>query len=173
MSNPDTRKTQSGQLVFAVAFLLGALFLASQLPSEVQWFKKTKLFAQPAFWPTLSVLGMVGFGLAHFWSNFRRNDISREWAEVAVWARSLEFVVWFMVYVHVVPIVGYLPSSLIFAPLLAYRMGYRSAFMLFSAAGMALCVVVLFKTFLSVKIPGGMIYEYLPGGFRTFMILYL
>jgi hypothetical protein len=171
MSAPGER-TQSGQLIFAVAFLVFALFLASQLRVEVQWFPKTKMFAQPAFWPTLSILGMVVFGLFHVRSNFRRDDWRREWAEVSIWARSLEFVVWFMVYVHMVPVIGYLLSSLIFAPLLAYRMGYRSRFMLGAAMVTALSVVVVFKSLLSVKIPGGMIYEHLPGGLRTFMILY-
>jgi hypothetical protein len=35
----------------------------------------------------------------------------------------------------------------------------------------ALSIVLVFKTFLEVKIPGGAIYEYLPDTLRTFMIL--
>ena len=172
MTTPTTR-TQSGQLVFAALFLLFALFLALNLQTQVQWLDKTKLFAQPAFWPTVSVLGMLGFGIGHFWGQFRRDDLKREWAEVSIWLRSIEFVVWFMIYVHVVPIIGYLLASVIFAVLLAFRMGYRSRFMLFSAAGMAIVVVVVFKSLLSVKIPGAMIYEWLPQDLRIFMIRYL
>jgi hypothetical protein len=43
--------------------------------------------------------------------------------------------------------------------------------MLGSAVLVALAVVVVFKSFLSVKIPGGAIYEYLPDALRSFFIL--
>jgi hypothetical protein len=35
----------------------------------------------------------------------------------------------------------------------------------------ALSIVLVFKTFLEVKIPGGIIYEFLPSTLRSFMIL--
>jgi len=34
-----------------------------------------------------------------------------------------------------------------------------------------LSIVLIFKTFLEVKIPGGAIYEFLPNTLRSFMIL--
>jgi hypothetical protein len=34
-----------------------------------------------------------------------------------------------------------------------------------------LFIVLIFKTFLEVKIPGGAIYEFLPNTLRSFMIL--
>jgi hypothetical protein len=34
-------------------------------------------------------------------------------------------------------------------------------------------IVLFFKAFLQVKIPGAALYEYLPVGIRTFFILYL
>ena len=43
--------------------------------------------------------------------------------------------------------------------------------MMLAAVLFGLATVVVFKSFLSVKIPGGMIYEYLPGAIRTFFIL--
>jgi hypothetical protein len=52
-------------------------------------------------------------------------------------------------------------------------MGYRSRLMMGISAAFAVFVVLLFKAFLSVKIPGGMVYEYLPGELRSFFILYL
>ena len=76
-----------------------------------------------------------------------------------------------MVYVWLVPIVGYLPMTLIIAPLLCYRLGYRDRKILWAAAGVGLTIVVVFKAFLDVKIPGALLYEYLPGGIRNFMIL--
>ena len=54
---------------------------------------------------------------------------------------------------------------------LAYRLGYRSRYMLWVSAIFAVVVVVVFKGLLNVKIPGGAIYEYLPGALRSFFIL--
>ena len=102
-----------------------------------------------------------------------RSGLAGAGTEAIIWARSLEYLVWFMVYVWLVPIVGYLPVTLIFAPLLAFRLGYRSKQMLLLAAAMGFLIVVFFKAGLSVKIPGGMAYEYLPDAIRNFMIVYL
>jgi hypothetical protein len=55
--------------------------------------------------------------------------------------------------------------------LLALRLGYNARMAAWSAVG-GLATVLLFKTFLSVKVPGGAIYEYLPNGLRAFMITY-
>jgi|GEM_PF-5204860 len=38
----------------------------------------------------------------------------------------LEWAAWFLVDVWLVPIIGYLPMTLIFAPALTWRMGYRT-----------------------------------------------
>ena len=44
--------------------------------------------------------------------------------------------------------------------------------MLIAAIGGAAIIVVIFKSFLQVMIPGGAIYEALPGGLRQFMLTY-
>jgi ribose/xylose/arabinose/galactoside ABC-type transport system permease subunit len=72
-----------------------------------------------------------------------------------------------------VPVVGYLPATLVFVPALSWRMGYRTRRMMGASVVMALAIVILFKGFLSVRIPGGAVYEYLPDGLRSFFILYL
>ncbi len=167
----QNQKPVSGDVLFAAFFLILSAYLVSQIPWQVQWFKGTKLFAQPAFWPVVSLAGMLIFALFHFATRFRRDDWGREWAEAAVWTRSVEYVVWFMIYVHAVPLIGYLLSTLIFAPVLAYRRGYRQPKTLLAAAGVGLLTVLFFKSFLPVKIPGGAIYEYLPNGLRSFMII--
>lgn len=78
-----------------------------------------------------------------------------------------------MGYVLLVPIVGYLPVTLVFVPLLTWRMGYRSPRMLWISVAFAVVVVLVFKGLLSVRIPGALLYEYLPGPLRSFAILYL
>lgn len=166
------RYRRPGDLVFALAFLLFAIFLLSQLGEEVKWTKRTKFFAQPSFWPAVAILGMVFFGALHCVGSLVSPRIRGRWREVLFWARSLEYLAWFMAYVIAVPLVGYLPSTVAFAVVLTARAGYRGARMLGAAGAAGIAIVVIFKSFLQVKVPGGAVYEYLPDGIRSFMLTY-
>ncbi|MBE1296410.1 tripartite tricarboxylate transporter TctB family protein [Phycobacter azelaicus] len=162
-----------GQLIFALALVgLSALLLAL-IGDQTAWVKKTKFFAQPRFWPGVALGGMVLLGGLHLyrlpWRRVTRHD---GW-EARRWGQALEYVLWFMGYVLLVPIVGYLPVTLVFVPLLTWRMGYRSPRMLWISVAFAVVVVLVFKGLLSVRIPGALLYEYLPGPLRSFAILYL
>jgi putative tricarboxylic transport membrane protein len=160
-----------GQLVFALGFFAASALLLAMIGDQTRWVAKARLVAQPRFWPAVSLGGMVLFGGLHLarlpWRRIGRHDL----AEVARWVRVIEFALWFIGYVLVVPIIGYLPGTLGFVPLLAWRMGYRGRRMMAVSLGFALSVVVLFKSVLAVKIPGGLIYDYLPGALRSFFIV--
>ncbi|SEO97776.1 Tripartite tricarboxylate transporter TctB family protein [Salinihabitans flavidus] len=166
------RYRRPGDLVFAVFFMLFALFLLANLGTQTEWVKRTQLVAQPAFWPAVAVWGMAIFGALHLASSFISPRIPGRLAEVTFWLRSLEYVAWFLVYVLLVPQLGYLLSTVAFAVILTFRLGYRGGRMLGFAALTALAIVLLFKSFLQVKVPGGAIYEYLPGAMRSFMLTY-
>lgn len=165
----DHSKSQPGGFLFAALFLALSLILLSQLGAETKFSSKGKLFAQPAFWPAVGVIGMTFFGALHLIGQWRKRG--GDGAEAVIWLRSLEYLVWFMAYVFVVPIIGYLLATLIFTIALVIRAGFRSPRMALYAAGTGLGVVLIFKTMLSVKIPGGAIYEHLPNALRTFMIV--
>lgn len=168
-----SRKKFPGDFVFSIFLLLISLFLLSQLGSETKWIKGTKIFAQPAFWPTVSLVGMTLFAGCHFLSSIY-SDKESDWGmEVFFWLTSMEYAVWFLGYVWIVPYLGYLPATVLLSLLLTYRVGYRGRNMFLAATATATAIVVVFKGLLSVKIPGGMIYEYLPDGIRNFMILNL
>jgi len=162
-----------GQALFAIVFLVASTLLLSQIGSETKWAKGTQFFAQPRFWPAVSLVGMVLFGGLHLWKlprrGFQRVDVT-EWK---TWFFAIEYVLWFLTYVLLVPILGYLPMTIALMLALCYRLGYRTRLMLWVAVVFAVAVVVLFKSFLSVKIPGAAIYEYLPGALRSFFILNL
>jgi hypothetical protein len=162
-----------GQLYFALAFLAAAALLLALIGQQTRWVENTELFAQPRFWPAVGLGGMVLLGALHLARLPWRATTPFDRTEVLKWATVIEFALWFMAYVVLVPIIGYLPVTLVFVPALAWRMGYRSRRMLGISAVFAVSVVVLFKSFLSVKIPGGMLYEYLPGALRSFAILNL
>lgn len=162
-----------GQLLFVLTFLVLSVLLLSQITSQTTWVTKTAVFAQPRFWPAVGVGGMVLFTALHLWKlPFRRFERA-DFREALRWASALEFALWFMGYVTLVPIVGYLPVTLVFVLLLSHRMGYRGPKMQVIGALFAIAIVVIFKGFLSVRIPGAALYEYFPDGLRGFAILYL
>ena len=164
-------RPRPGAVAFVALAVIGSVILLSYLGSETKFSSKGSLVAQPRFWPAVGVIGMVGFGLLHLITSARMASIRAELQEAVGWLRALEFLIWFMAYVWLVPKLGYLPSTLIFTTALALRMGYRTGRMLGLAALAGLTIVVVFKTLLSVKIPGGTAYEALPDGVRNFMIL--
>lgn len=167
------RYRRPGDIVFAWVFLIFSVFLLSQLGTQAPWKSGGKIFSQPAFWPTVSVLCMALFAALHLLSSALSPRLSGRWHEVWQWVRALEFAGWFLVYVALVPLAGYLPTTVVLALLLGVRMGYRSKAMLMGLVGLSIAIVVIFKSLLQVKIPGGAIYEILPTTLRSFMLTYL
>lgn len=180
MSSDIQKRRLNGRILFAVLFLAISVLLLSQIGSQAKFSSAGKLFAQPAFWPAVSLFGMVFFAIAHIIVLLRRGGHNEEGdgrdqlAEQGFgrfeWLRLAEFFGWFMVYVTLVPRAGYLPATVLFSVALAYRVGYRTLPMLGISALMGTIVVLVFKTFLAVRIPGGEIYELLPDALRNFMI---
>lgn len=166
------RNRHPGDLVFAIMFLVFSLFLLSRIGSETQWVRSTKLFAQPAFWPAVSLFGMSIFSILHAVGSVVSPQSVGRRKEIIFWTRSFEYVLWFMLYVWTVPYIGYLAASLIFTVSLTFRIGYRNRRMFLAAAAVGFFTVLVFKGLLSVKIPGGEVYEFLPGGVRNFMLIY-
>ncbi|ASM71395.1 MULTISPECIES: tripartite tricarboxylate transporter TctB family protein [Roseobacteraceae] len=166
------RYRRPGDVVFAWVFLLFSVFLLTQLDTQSPWKQGGKIFSQPAFWPTVSIYLMVFFSALHLLSSVLSPRLHGRWGEVWQWVRTLEYAGWFMAYVLSVPVAGYLPCTVVFAVLLALRAGYRQLGTLAGAAVMGVVIVVAFKAFLQVKIPGGAVYEYLPTGLRAFMLTY-
>lgn len=162
-----------GQFAFALGFLVISALLLILIGDQTAWVNKTKLSAQPRFWPAVGLILMVAMLGLHLWKMPWRGFTRFDRVELKRWLTVFEYAGWFMAYVLIVPVLGYLPTTLIFVPALAWRMGYRSRRMISICVAFSFAVVIIFKSFLSVKIPGGMIYEYLPGALRSFAILNL
>lgn len=174
MSTPEERRFKGplrGQLIFAVVFLVTAIVLLLLIGDQTKWVKRTKFFAQPRFWPAVAIIGMVVFGGLHLWKLPRRKFHRTDYVEWQVWLFSIEWILWFLIYVVLVPIIGYLPVTMAFMPILVWRLGYRDRLMMWISTLFGATVVVLFKSLLEVKIPGAMLYEYFPGPVRSFFIL--
>lgn len=167
------RYRRPGDIVFATLFLVFAVFLYSQIGEQTQVSKRAKWFAQPALWPTISVTGMVIFAALHFLSSFLSPRIPGRWREVAFWLMSLEYVLYFLIYVIAVPWLGYLPSTVLFAIFLCFRTGFRTAPAIGMSVLFGILVAVIFRGFLQVKIPAGELYQHLPEAVRVFALSYL
>lgn len=166
------RYRRPGDIVFAwIAFLVSVLLLL-QLADQTEWRNGGKLFAQPRFWPSVSLGGMAAFAALHLLSSALSERIHGRWREVGLWVGSLEYAGWFVGYAAAVPYAGYLPATVGFAIALTLRAGYRRIPALVAAAVGASVIVVLFKTLLKVNLPSGLIYETLPDGLRQIMLTY-
>ena len=166
------RYRRPGDIVFAWVVLLVAILLLIQITNQTAWRDGSKLVTQPRFWPAVSLGGMTIFALFHLLGSIFSERIAGRWQEVGLWTVSLEYAIWFVVYAATVPYAGYLPTTLIFAVALTFRVGYRSQTLFVAATGSAIAIVVLFKSLLQVKLPAGLVYEILPSGLRQIMLSY-
>ncbi|MGI9486387.1 MAG: tripartite tricarboxylate transporter TctB family protein [Geminicoccaceae bacterium] len=167
------RYRRPGDLVFAVVFLLTVTFLLTRVGSETAWIEGAGWYAQPRLWPAVSIIGMVVFGVLHTLSSVMSPRIDGRWREVGFWFLSLEFVFYFLIYVVLVPEIGYLPATILFTLFLSLRAGFFSKKMLLAASTFGIAVAIIFRAFLQVKIPAGRIYETLPDSIRAFALTYL
>ncbi len=166
------RYRRPGDIVFAWFILILSVFLLSQILVQTEWRNGGKMFAQPRFWPAVSLSCMVAFAAFHLLGSALSERIEGRWQEVWLWVSSLEYAGWFILYAVVVPFAGYLPSTIFFAVLLALRAGYRKASTMIAAAVSGVVIVLLFKTFMKVNLPSGLVYESLPDGLRQIMLTY-
>jgi hypothetical protein len=166
------RYRRPGDIVFAWLILIFSVFMLSQVFDQTAYKDGGKLFAQPRFWPTVSLSLMTAFAAFHLLGSALSERIEGRWGEVLSWLAAFEYAAWFIAYAAAVPYGGYLPTTVFFAVALVVRAGYRSARMLIAAVLFSVVTVVLFKAVLKVNLPSGLIYEALPDGLRQFMLTY-
>ena len=93
--------------------------------------------------------------------------------EVTKYIAALEFVAYFIGYTLIVPLLGYLVSTLILGTFLTWRLGYRSPRWMLIGFASSLAVVIAFRTFLQIKTPLNIwLYDQLPDATRAFMLTY-
>ena len=158
-------------LAFALLFVLASVVLLSQLGTQTIWSSGKQFSAQSRFWPSVGLIMMLGFGGLHLWQN-RSAPGTGSLGEVFLWLRGLEYVAWFIGYVFLVPILGYLPASILIAVALVLRLGLWSLRWVAWAILLAFGIVVVFRVLLRVNVPGGAVYHWLPSGLSNFMLTY-
>jgi hypothetical protein len=166
--------SHTAQRFFAVCVLILAITLLLFADTELKWKKGASFHLQPGFWSVVALSGMLFFALLKIaqppWKIQKPDFIN--WKNSARdWFGPLEFASYFLVYVYLVPWLGYLPSTLLVFPLLVLRAGYRSGKYLALSWVVGIVIVVLFKSLLQVKIPGGELYGLFPEAIRNFLVL--
>ncbi|MFN3937341.1 MAG: tripartite tricarboxylate transporter TctB family protein [Gemmobacter sp.] len=171
----DDRPTRRpGEIWFVAAFFVFSLWLLAHLGTEARWFARgVRFHSQPAFWPGVGIAGMALFSGLYLIVLLRSRAPSAEWRELLLWLRAFEYVLWYLAYAFLTPVLGYLPASVLVMVALILRAGPRSRGAVLAAAGFAVGMVVLFKSLLGVAIPGGRLYDLAPAGMRTFLAVYL
>ena len=178
-SHPQSPSRQPGDTLFAL-FMCGlSLVLLAQIGSQTKWIDGVNVIVQPRFWPGLSLAGMLVFSVGYLIQSLGKvgrgshpNDRIWQPRELVNWLRTLEYAGYFLVYVIIVPKLGYLPATLLFCLLLTLRAGYRGGLFISWALAGGFIIVLVFKTFLKVKLPAGRLYDALPDGIAAFMIQY-
>ena len=102
---------QPGQAIFALVVCVVAAVLLSQLDDQTKWLDGASLLVQPRFWPSLCLAGFSIFALCHLLSSVARQTRSGKygffpWTELANWAQPMEYALYFMGYVFLVPQLG-------------------------------------------------------------------
>ena len=93
--------------------------------------------------------------------------------EVTKYFEALEYVAYFILYTLLVPILGYLLSTLILGTYLTWRLGYRSRVWMIRGFISSLIIVIVFRSFLQIKTPVSIwLYDQLPSALRGFMLTY-
>ncbi len=170
---PARHPRRPGDLAFAAGFLALSVLLLSQVGSQTAWLKGTQWFAQPRLWPAIALVGMALLAGLHLAGSLASPRLPGTRKEIALWLRSLEYVPYFLAYVVVVPLAGYMPSTILFSTLLALRVGRRGTRALLLMAAFGFCVAAVFRGFLQVKLPAGRVYELLPDALRSFALIHL
>ncbi|MEM6618803.1 MAG: tripartite tricarboxylate transporter TctB family protein [Pseudomonadota bacterium] len=90
--------------------------------------------------------------------------------ELRQWLGALEFVIWFVAYTVLVPVLGYLLATVLLGTLLPYRMGYRTRRWIGICLVTSLAIVLVFRTGLQIKTPVNIwLYDFLPPAAESFM----
>ena len=73
--------------------------------------------------------------------------------EMSEWLRAVEYILYFIAYTFMVPLLGYLASTLMMGCFLTWRVGYRSWRWMGIALLSSFAMVVLFRSILQIKTP--------------------
>ncbi|KNG95064.1 hypothetical protein ATO11_05830 [Pseudaestuariivita atlantica] len=116
-----------------------------------------------------AVLNLRDSWRVHRWRVRFRQPTSLRY-EGEMWLRALEFVGWFIAYTLLVPVLGYLVSTLLLGTLLPWRLDYRGPRWMGICLAASFTIVLVFRTGLQIRTPVNIwLYDQLPQQAAAFM----
>jgi len=180
-------KRITGDLTLSIIFLLFVVFLLIYFNSESGWSARDlnqkrvgKILKQQWVGPLMCMVILLPATILNILEAFKAYKKSKRLLlpnkimyEMTQWIRSLEFILYFLVYTFSITVLGYLISTLIFAVFLTYRLGYRTKKWIFISLFSSFIVVLIFRTILQIKTPVNIwLYKFLPENLEVFMKIY-
>ncbi len=180
-------KRITGDLTLSIIFLLFVVFLLIYFNSESGWSARDlnqkrvgKILKQQWVGPLMCMVILLPATILNTLEAFKAYKKSKRLLlpnkimyEMTQWIRSLEFILYFLVYTFSITVLGYLISTLIFAVFLTYRLGYRTKKWIFISLFSSFIVVLIFRTILQIKTPVNIwLYKFLPENLEVFMKIY-
>ena len=180
-------KRSTGDLILSIFFLIFVLFLLINFNVESGWENRDlsqkrvgKILKQQWLGPLICMFILVPATILNFYQSIiqmNKNKLllipNRVNYEISQWLKSIEFIFYFLIYTNSVAILGYLLSTLIFAVLMTYRLGYRSKKWMLTSTISAFVIVIIFRSVLQIKTPVNIwLYKFLPSSVEVFMKIY-
>ena len=180
-------KRITGDLTLSIIFLFFVGFLLVHFNSESGWNGREldqkrvgKILKQQWVGPLMCMAILIPATFFNILEAFKAYKKSKRLLipnitlyEMIQWIRSLEFILYFLVYTFSISILGYLISTLIFAVFLTYRLGYRTKKWVLISLFSSFIVVLIFRTILQIKTPINIwLYQYFPENIEVFMKIY-
>ena len=180
-------KRITGDLTLSIIFLLFVVFLLIYFNSESGWSARDlnqkrvgKILKQQWVGPLMCMAILLPATILNTLEAFKAYKKSKRLLlpnkimyEMTQWIRSLEFILYFLVYTFSITVLGYLISTLIFAVFLTYRLGYRTKKWIFTSLFSSFIVVLIFRTILQIKTPVNIwLYKFFPENLEVFMKIY-
>ena len=180
-------KRITGDLTLSIIFLLFVVFLLIYFNSESGWSARDlnqkrvgKILKQQWVGPLMCMAILLPATILNILEAFKAYKKSKRLLlpnkimyEMTQWIRSLEFILYFLVYTFSITVLGYLISTLIFAVFLTYRLGYRTKKWIFISLFSSFVVVLIFRTILQIKTPVNIwLYKFFPENLEVFMKIY-
>ena len=180
-------KRTKGDLILSIGLMIFVLFLFINFSTESGWDKRDfdqkrvgKILKQQWVGPLICMVILLPSALINIYESVKQHIKNKKLRlpnqtlyELSQWFKSIEFIIYFLIYTFVISTLGYLLSTLIFASFLTYRLGYRSYSWILTSLGSAFCVVIVFRTILQIKTPVNIwLYSKLPPNIETFMKIY-
>ena len=180
-------KRITGDLTLSIIFLLFVVFLLIYFNSESGWSARDlnqkrvgKILKQQWVGPLMCMAILLPATILNILEAFKAYKKSKRLLlpnkimyEMTQWIRSLEFILYFLVYTFSITVLGYLISTLIFAVFLTYRLGYRTKKWIFISLFSSFIVVLIFRTILQIKTPVNIwLYKFFPENLEVFMKIY-